>query len=428
MAKIAIVGSGGREHALGHNFLSDEHTVYYFGKPNAGMDKDGAEHIAIDCTKPENFDKLIHIVDVKSIDMLVVGPEQPLTLGLVDHLNSRDYHNVIGPTKKAALLEADKFFSWYLLDLLGLPQAESVPCFNISQAKKEIDRRFKDGIVIKYSFLAGGKGVSVCDSKEEAYRELKRINDEFGTDVLIAERLRGHEVSVFYLTDGENVVPFSISIQDHKPIFDNDRGPNTGGMGSYGPAPFASSETINEIGREIVKPIVRAVDGVLGEPYKGVVYAGMIMTKQGPKVLEFNIRFGDPENQVLMMMLQGGLYNPFVKLLEGKLDPDDLKMKQGVAACVVMASEGYPGKYTTGHIITGLDEAERIQGVKVFHAGTERRNGGIVTAGGRVLGVTAYRREGLEAAIEAAYQAVALIQFQSAYYRRDIGRKGLVKC
>jgi len=322
------------------------------------------------------------------------------------------------------------------VDGLGIPQANSVTCFSTQQAIQAINERATDrGIVIKARGLTGGKGVTVCDSKEQALNEITNHAQAYGPEVLIAERLLGQEFSVFGISDGKKVLPLELSLQDHKPLHNNDKGPNTGGMGAYGPAPVANNETVRSVARDIMAPLVQRLSEE-GTPYKGFLYAGMIMTSTGPKVIEFNIRFGDPECQPAMMMLKdGGLYKPLSLALEGRLNQAKFEFKPGASCCVVLASKGYPADYGNikGRDIKGIDEANQIPGVKVFHAGTSRSkepdNADYIVSGGRVLGVTGYSPRGIADAQQLAYKGVNKIvsatQKGTFHFRTDIANKAL---
>ena len=329
--------------------------------------------------------------------MVIIGPEGPLTDGIVNYLNARGYNRVFGPKQKASLLESDKFLSFDLMDKLNIQQAESVKCYNLEEAKiaiKQLSR--SEGIVIKARGLTGGKGVSICDSKEEALKEIELHSAKYGPEVLIAERLFGREFSVFGISDGTNVSPFEITFQDHKRLMDGDEGPNTGGMGSYGPVLFISREMILDICKRILTPIVQELKSV-GIVYKGFIYAGMIMTKNGPKVLEFNVRFGDPECQSAMMMLKSDLYDLLSNALDERLR--DIQFHSGAACCIVLAS-------------------------KVFHAGTKKEGNTIISDGGRILGITGYSPNNIEDAKNIAYDAVSKMDIPGGFsYRQDIAEK-----
>ena len=427
MKKVMILGSGGREHALGWKIgQSDEVSEVIYAPGNAGTQEERGRNISIDGSKKDNFSTLLDFVNSEGVDMVVVGPEAPLADGVVDYFNSKGYSRIFGPTQKASVLESDKFFSFDIMNELRLPQARSVKCYSTDEAVRTINERTSNrGIVIKARGLTGGKGVTVCDLMEQALSEIRDHAGKYGPEVLIAERLFGQEFSVFGISDGTRVSPLEISIQDHKPLLDNDRGPNTGGMGAYSPAPIASALVVRNVADNIMTPIVQRMKEQ-GTEYKGFVYGGMIMTDQGPKVIEFNIRFGDPECQPAMMMLRSDLYRTLSSSLDGKLDQIRMEFNSGAACCVVLASQGYPESYKKGLPIGGLEEANKIQGVKVFHAGTRLDNGQILTSGGRVLGVTGYSSNGVADAQRIAYEGVAKINVPGDFhYRKDIASKAL---
>ncbi|MGV8171473.1 MAG: phosphoribosylamine--glycine ligase [Candidatus Woesearchaeota archaeon] len=428
MDKVLIIGSGGREHALGWKLGQSpevSHVIYAPG--NAGTQEGKGRNINVDGSKKENFNILKDFIYQEKIDMVIVGPEAPLAEGIVDYLNSRGFDRVFGPTKNASLLESDKFYSHNLMTDLYIPRADSRKCYSTAEAIKAIKAKStKDGIVIKARGLTGGKGVTVCNSQRQALDEIINHAEKYGPEVLIAERLFGQEFSVFGISDGYNFAPLEISLQDHKSLLDGDKGSNTGGMGAYGPAPVASTEIIRYVSDDILTPIIREMKE-RGNEYKGFLYGGFMMTRTGPKVIEFNIRFGDPECQPMMMMLKSDLYNVLSASFEGNLDKVKMEFNPGAACCVVLASKGYPESYKKGSVIIGLDEANMIHGVKVFHAGTTSFGNQVLTNGGRVLGVTGYSPEGIADAQRLAYDAVSKIQSvpEGFHYRTDIADKAL---
>lgn len=434
MTKILIIGAGGREHALGWKISqSDEISTVFYAPGNGGTLENKGVNIPIDVEKQlntdklvsrklstkENFEKIYEFIISKKIDMTIVGPEAPLVDGIVDYLNTRGYNRVFGPSQKASLLESDKFFSFDLMNKLNIPQAESIKCYTTEEAKTAINQYCRSkGIVIKARGLTGGKGVSVCDSKEQALKEIESYSIKYGSEFLIARRLFGQEFSVFGISDGTKVFPFEVPFQDHKRLMDDDKGPNTGGMGAYGPVPFVSKEIINDICKRILTPIVQELKK-MGIIYKGFIYAGMIMTKYGPTVLEFNVRFGDPECQPAMMMLKSNLYDLLSNTLERRLK--NIQFHSGAACCIVLASKGYPESYKKGLPIYGLEDAERTENVKVFHAGTKKEGKTIISDGGRIFGVTGYSPNNIEEARNIAYDAVSKINIEGGFsYRRDI--------
>jgi phosphoribosylamine--glycine ligase len=444
MAKILVVGGGGREHALGWSISqhADVETVY-FAKGNPGTRADEkCQNLIIDGTKKENFHDLLDFVNDNRVDMIVVGPEQPLVDGIVDYFHAADFRNIFGPTSNAALIEADKFYSYEVMDRAGIPQARSIPCYNIEAARKAIPEVASErGVVLKARGLTGGKGVSVFDTQEQASSKLEAFIKAYGQELLVAERLYSEEsydeeFSVFGISDGERVIPFIMSIQDHKRLLNNDKGPNTGGMGAYGPATVANSDIVRMVADKMMTPLVRKMKE-LGNEYKGFLYAGVMMTKQGPKILEYNCRFGDPEAQPSMMMLKNGLYMPLRYALEGDLRMANIEFNEGAAVCIVMAANGYPDsnyvKQMKGSLIGGLDDVKRLDNTKVFHAGTSTdEQGRVITDGGRVLGVTA-RSDTVKDAIRKAYVAADRINELTTelnnrnvfIYRRDIADKAL---
>lgn len=436
MAKALIIGSGGREHALGWSIAQDdevEEVIYAPGNPGTAAEEKG-RNINIDVTKDTPFKELADIVEKENVDMIVVGPEQPLVDSIVNVFNALRYDGIFGPTADAAQIEADKFYSSKVMQVAGIPQAESILCMTADEVAEAINKMSTDkGIVIKARGLTGGKGVYVCDSKEEALAKFpEHIRTFKSEEVQICERLFGQEFSVFGISDGERVVPLEMSVQDHKPLLDGDKGPNTGGMGAYGPAPVADAEMVRKVADTMMTPLVQQMKKEEKE-FKGFLYAAVIMTEQGPKILEYNCRFGDPECQPSVMMLKNGLYKPIKAALEEKLDEVEFEFKPGAACCVVMASNGYPASYDKGLLIGGLEEVAEMPDVKVFHAGTGLDDQGrIITAGGRVLGVTALRKT-IGAAQDAAYDAVAIIDKATTnlnnkivfFNRKDIADKAI---
>jgi phosphoribosylamine--glycine ligase len=354
----------------------------------------------------------------------VVGPEQPLALGLVDLFAARGLP-VFGPSRAAAELESSKVFAKALFTRHGIPTARH-GAFAEAAPARAFARELGGGVVVKADGLAAGKGAIVCPDLDAAARAIddlleRRVLGDAGARVVVEERLEGEELSFFALTDGERVCPLATA-QDHKAALDGDRGPNTGGMGAYSPAPICDARLATLIVERVIRPTVRALRSE-GRPYRGVLYAGLMLTREGPKVLEFNVRFGDPETQVVLTRLPGDLLALFRAVAEGRGLPESVAWRPDAAVCVVLASEGYPGAYVTGHPITGVEAAGAHPGVIVFHAGTALRDGRLVTAGGRVLGITALAPD-IPAAIAAAYAAAGDIRFEGMRYRRDIGERG----
>ena len=420
--RVLVIGSGGREHTLVWALSRSPECSALFAAPgNPGM----ARHANCLPVKADDFQGLLALVRQERIDLTVVGPEMPLALGIVDVFTARG-RAIFGPTKAAAALEASKVFSKELMAKYGIPTAR-FQAFADPVAARAYCRKLGAPLVVKADGLAGGKGAIVCRSLEEADRAVSRCMVEkafgrSGEQVVVEEFLEGEEASYFALTDGEGMLPFGAA-QDHKPVFDDDQGPNTGGMGSYSPAPIVDAGMEQEILAKIVIPTVQGM-AAEGRPYRGVVYAGLMLTQDGPKVLEFNCRFGDPETQALLPLLGEDLLPLLAAVARGQGLPKTVRWRPDAAICVVMASGGYPGDYESGKPITGIEAAEALGDVTVFHAGTAMKDGSLVTAGGRVLGVTALGRD-IPAAIGRAYEAVGKIRFEGVHYRRDIGGKAL---
>jgi len=418
--RVLLVGGGGREHALAWKLAQSRRVEkLYCGPGNAGT-METAENVAV---KAEDVTGVIKFAREQRIDLVVVGPEDPLCLGLVDELTAAKIR-AFGPCKAAARLEGDKAFAKEMMRHRSLPTAEARIFTKYRDAKAYVATR-DAGVVVKAAGLAKGKGVIVCDDPPSALIALERVMvaKEFGDagdTVVVEERLTGPEISVLAFVDGHNIYVME-NAQDHKPIGEGDTGPNTGGMGAYSPTTLLDDKTLRQIEAEILVPIVDCLR-TEGITYKGVLYAGLMLTTGGPKVLEFNCRFGDPETQPLMMRLKTDLLDVFEAVIDERLDNITLEWDRRASVCVVMSSGGYPGAYENGKPITGLAEANGTQDVVVFHAGTKMIGNQVVTAGGRVLGVTALG-ETFEAARKRCYEAVAKIHFEGAYYRRDIGAK-----
>lgn len=401
MERILIVGTGGRENALGWN-LSQSHEV----------------EKVLYVSAEEKFETIRRLIERKKIALTIIGPEDPLAAGIVDFLTSKGIDSVFGPTREMARIESDKFYSYDLMEDLGIPQAHSTKCFSASGIREAI-RKFEEP-VLKYRWLKAGKGVRVYSSQKEAESDLESFVKEIGGEALVAERLHGQEFSVFVIADGKNILPFEIAFQDHKPLYDGDLGPNTGGMGAYGPVPIAPRNVVLNIVENMMLPLVRRLN------YKGFLYAGMILTDEGPKVIELNARFGDPEAQSAMMLLKNSLYDPIRLSLEGKVSEASLKFREGASCCVALTSKGYPGEYQIGFPISGIEEAEKIPGIKVFHAGTKLKHGVWYTDGGRVLYVTGYSPEGIADVQKLTYEAVSKINTPGGlHHRTDIASKAL---
>ncbi len=418
---VLIVGGGGREHALAWKIAQSPKVTALFCAPG----NPGTAQVATNVNlQADDLDGLLQFALDQSIDLTVVGPEQPLVLGLADRFQEKRL-KVFGPSAKAAQLEGSKAFSKNLMQKYGIPTAAYAAFDHADAARAYL--KGKGPQVVKADGLAAGKGVFVCAGEAEAVDAVRRImNDkifgESGNRIIIEERLEGQEVSLLAFTDGTTVLPMEVA-QDHKPAFDGDTGPNTGGMGACSPAPVFTPELKQQVIDRVMLP---AVNGMRAEgiPYQGVLYAGLMITTDGPKVLEFNARFGDPETQPIMMRMDSDIVPVLEACANGTLDTCSLEWKPGAAVCVVMASEGYPGSYDKGRPISGLDQANSLPGVSVFHAGTKQDGDIIVTNGGRVLGVTALGGN-VQMAIVKAYQAVGKIKWPGVHYRTDIGQKAL---
>jgi len=420
--KILVVGGGGREHALCWKLSSSSQVEKLYCAPgNAGIAK-CAECVPIGA---EDIDAILKFVDEQSVDMVAVGPEMPLVAGLADRLIEKNV-KVFGPRMAAAELEGSKVFAKDLMSNAGIPTAE-YGVFEDREKAWAFVRSKGSPLVIKADGLAAGKGVIVCGTIEEASNALTLIITEkafgdAGKRVLVEECLTGEEASFIALTDGQTVLPLASS-QDHKAIFDDDKGPNTGGMGAYSPAPVVTSEMHDKIMEQVMVPAVKALTQ-MGKPYVGVLYAGLMIKDGVPKVLEFNARFGDPETQPQMARLKSDLAELILATIEGRLEGVTLDWDPRPSVCVVMASGGYPASYEKGKVIEGLEDADAMEDVVVFHAGTKEVDGKIVTSGGRVLGVTALGDD-IQSAIDRAYEAVSKIHWDGVQYRKDIGAKAL---
>lgn len=420
--KILVVGSGGREHALVWKIAQSQKVKKIYAAPgNAGIGE-LAECVDI---KAEDIEGLTRFAKDNKIDLTVVGPEAPLVAGIVD-IFQKEGLKIFGPTKETAQLEGSKVFAKEFMSRHKIPTAE-FKIFNDSSQAKDYVRKKEAPMVVKANGLAQGKGVIICKTTEEALETIelimeKRAFGKSGDRVIVEECLEGEEASILVITDGENLIPLESS-QDHKRIYDGDRGANTGGMGAYSPAPVITQEILKEIENEIFKPTIR---GMLqeGRKFKGVLYAGLMITEDGPKVLEFNVRYGDPEIQAILPRLKSDLVETMVLSIEERLNEIKLDWDRRPCVCVVIASGGYPGDYEKGMEILGLDEAKGRKDVIVFHAGTRRENSKIVTSGGRVLGVTALG-EDIKEAIDRAYQAMKKIHFEKMHFRKDIGYRAL---
>ena len=423
--KILVIGSGGREHALVWKISQSRRVKKIFCAPgNAGI-ADLATCVPIEAVEIE---KLIQFVKTEAINLTIVGPEAPLSLGIVDTFQKKGF-KIFGATRKAAEIEYSKSFAKSLMNQYGIPTAESKSFTRHEKAEAYI-RKADFPVVVKADGLAAGKGVLICQTVDEALDALKLIMldmafGEAGKKVIVEEFLIGEEASFLAFTDGKTVLALPSS-QDHKAVFDNDEGPNTGGMGAYSPAPVVDEYLHRRIMEEVMIPTVNAM-ATEGRPYKGVLYAGLMIDNDKIKVLEFNARFGDPEAQPLLIRLKNDIVDIMEAIIDGRLDKCRLDIDERASVCVVMASGGYPGAYSKGIPIFGLEDVRKLKNVIVFHAGTSFANGtlgSVVTNGGRVLGVTALG-DSVKEAIATAYHAVSKITWEGVQYRRDIGQKAL---
>ncbi len=427
--KVLVVGNGGREHALAWKIRQSPRLTHLWIAPgNAGTAEEG-ENVAI---AADDIAGLVAFAKKQRVDLVVVGPEVPLTLGLVDAL-AKEKIKAFGPSKAAAQLEGSKIFCKLLLRQADVPTADYQVFRDADSAMRYVKARYpneyeKTPLVVKADGLASGKGVIVCSRREDALDAIDRIGrkNEFGkagAQMVIEERLEGPEVSILAITDGKTILTLPPA-QDHKAAFDGDTGPNTGGMGAYSPTPVITQELIETIEDQILVPTIHTMKRNR-KPFRGVLYAGLMLTQSGPKVLEYNVRFGDPECQPLLMRLQSDLLDILEATVDGRLNEIDPPVwDPRPAICVVMASQGYPGEYENGRSIRGLDVAAAIPDVKVFHGGTTLVDGQVVTNGGRVLGVTALGSS-LAAAKLQAYTAVQAIRWPGAWCRKDISDKAI---
>lgn len=420
--RVLLVGNGGREHAIAWKLKqSKELKKLYIAPGNPGTAQCG-ENVPI---KSENVEELVKFAMEKKVELVIVGPEDPLAEGIVDALEAAGI-KAFGPPKAAAQLEADKAFAKQIMRSSAISTAEGRTFTRFSDAKTYIASR-DEPVVIKAAGLAKGKGVIVCNEPSDGILAAEKImvNRIFGSagdKIVVEDKLIGEEASILAFVDGRTIYVMESS-QDHKPIGDGDTGPNTGGMGAYSPAPVVTDAMISQIEREVLVPVVDCMNRN-DTPYKGVLYAGIMVTAGGPRVLEFNVRFGDPETQPILMRLKSDLLEVCLAVCEQKLDGVTLEWDSRPAVCVVMASGGYPGDYEKGKVITGIEQAEKLEDVVVFHAGTAMKDGSLVTAGGRVLGVTALGQTIAEAKAR-AYEAVDKISFEGAYFRKDISDKAI---
>ncbi len=418
--QVLIVGGGGREHALAWKISQSPKVERIFCAPGNPGTAEVAENVDIPA---DQVDQLLEFALENNIDLTVVGPEQPLVLGIVDKFQAKDLR-VFGPSAQAAELEGSKVFCKDLMKKYGIPTG-GYRVFESPESAQDYVQTRKEKLVVKADGLAAGKGVILCDDGQAAAQAIQTIMQdkafgEAGDRIVVEEFLEGQEVSLLAFTDGKTVLPLD-SAQDHKAALDGDLGPNTGGMGAYSPAPVFTEALKHEVMATVMLPTVEAMR-MEGRPFQGILYAGLMLTANGPKVLEFNARFGDPETQPLLMRMQSDIAPLFEACIDGTLDQQEVEWKLQSAVCVVMAAGGYPGAYAKGTVIHGLEAAGQLADVQVFHAGTKSSAGNVVTNGGRVLGVTALGDD-TALAIAKAYEAVEQISWEGVHFRKDIGRK-----
>jgi phosphoribosylamine--glycine ligase len=422
--KVLVIGSGGREHALVWKLRQSPRVTKIYCAPGNGGIADEAECLPVDV---KSLDSMVALANRIQPDLTIVGPELPLMLGVVDEFTRRDWRT-FGPTQAAARLESSKSFAKEFLQRHRIPTAHYAVCDSAEELPDAL-AHFSTPIVVKADGLAAGKGVVIAKTKDEASNVAAdmlsgRMLGEAGTRVVLEEFLQGDELSFLVVSDGERVAPL-VAAQDHKRVGDGDTGPNTGGMGAYTASDIVDDQMRDWLLTHIARPVVAGMKAE-GAEYKGVLYCGLMMTARGPMVLEFNCRFGDPETQPILMRLESDLVEAMEASIEGRTSEGDFKWSNDAAVCVVMASGGYPGSYEAGKKITGLEDVAKLEGVKVFHAGTSKREGEFYTAGGRVLGVTARAAE-LQTAVQYVYDACAKIGFDGAHYRQDIAARALKK-
>jgi phosphoribosylamine---glycine ligase len=420
--KVLILGSGGREHALAWAVARSPQVTEVVCAPGNGGMAQGARCVPVNL---KDLDAMVRLIEAEKPGLTIVGPELPLSLGVVDALTERGF-KAFGPTKAAAMLETSKGFAKRFLQRHNIPTANYAVCSTEAELEKAI-AAFHPPIVVKADGLAAGKGVIICEGRTTALEAAHglfsgELLGEAERQVIIEEFLTGEELSFLCLSDGKTIKPLAPA-QDHKRIGEGDTGPNTGGMGVYSTDTLLDAAMSEWVMSHIAEPTIR---GMAEEetPFKGVLYIGLMMTARGPQVLEFNARFGDPETQAILLRMDSDLVDALEACADGRLAETELRWGSGAAVCVVASSGGYPGSYKTGMPITGLGAAAQVPGVVVFHAGTAQLGGQLVTAGGRVLGVSA-GGESLEQALARAYQAMAEISFEGMYYRRDIGHRAL---
>lgn len=420
--KILVIGSGGREHALVWKLRQSPRVTKIYCAPGNGGIADEAECVAVDV---KSLDSLVEVANKIQPDLTVVGPELPLMLGVVDEFTRRGWRT-FGPSKAAAQLEISKSFAKEFLQRHHIPTAHYAICNSMEDVRSAL-HHFHTPLVVKADGLAAGKGVVIAKTKDEASTVASemlsgKMLGEAGSRVVLEEFLQGDELSFLVVSDGERIAPL-VAAQDHKRVGDGDTGPNTGGMGAYTTRTIVDDRMREWLLTHIARPVVAGMKAE-GAEYKGVLYCGLMMTARGPMVLEFNCRFGDPETQPILMRLESDLVEAIEASIDGRTSDGDFKWSDDAAVCVVVASGGYPGTFEAGKKIIGLEDAAKLDGVKVFHAGTTKRDGAFYSAGGRVLGVTARATE-LQTAVDRTYQACGKIGFAGAHYRKDIAARAL---
>ena len=418
--QVLVIGGGGREHALVWKIKQSPKVEKIFCAPGNAGTAEIAENIPI---AADDIDNLLEFAMKNDIGLTVVGPEQPLVKGIVDRFEEKGLR-IFGPNARAAELEGSKSFSKDIMKKYGLPTAE-YKAFNSANSAAEYIKIKNCPLVVKADGLAAGKGVLLCQTADEALAAVdsimgKRSFGKAGDQIVVEEFLEGEEVSVLAFSDGQTVLLMD-SAQDHKAAYDGDKGPNTGGMGAYSPAPIFTETMRQKVRDKIMLPMIRAMQQE-ARPYKGILYAGLMLTKTGPQILEFNARFGDPETQPLLVRMDSDIIPIFEACIDGTLDKCPLQWKSESSVCVVMAAKGYPDSYEKGKFISGLKDANALPGVVVFHAGTKEQDGEVLTQGGRVLGVTAIGKD-TATGISRAYEAVNKIEWEGIHYRKDIGHR-----
>ena len=422
--KVLIIGSGGREHALAWKLRQSSRVTKLYCAPGNGGLAEEAECLPVDV---KNLDSLLALGNSIRPDLTVVGPELPLTLGVVDEFSRRGWR-IFGPTKAAARLESSKSFAKAFLQRHYIPTAHYAVCNSVDDVQKALSH-FHTPVVVKADGLAAGKGVVIARNREEATSVSAdmlsgKMLGEAGSKVIVEECLKGEEISFLVISDGERVAPL-VAAQDYKRVGDGDTGPNTGGMGAYSTKTMLDDQMRDWLVHHIAQPVISGMKAE-GTDYKGVLYCGLMMTARGPMVLEFTCRFGDPETQPIMMRLESDLAEALEASIEGRVSDGEFRWSSDASVCVVMCSGGYPGTFEAGKKILGLAETAKSEGIKVFHAGTAKHDGTYFTSGGRVLGVTAKAAD-ISTAVQHVYDAIARIGFEGAHYRKDIAARAVKK-